>query len=268
MEYQVAEHEGIVALRVELENMRADHAQELLNFESRLEKLRKKLISSDKKQEAKLASLKKRIKNSRREIRTLKESIADKESNAEELEMRKKEGIELASDATVSVQLKTNTEMISNLKIENTRLKSEQAKYAKKMNKLTEQHEILKERCSNLGDDFSRHESQTQTQESVVDNLKNQLNDTKQIHRNMQKKVLEQQEKYMVEAKARFELQKTMAQIMNMLYNGCKKTAIVEEAQSIGFQAESVFKAEIANAEAKDEPSVAVTDVSDTSESS
>ena len=116
-----------------------------------------------------------------------------------------------------------------------------------------------------LGDSFDNLNYHAHKVHSKNDDLTSTRSSEVKLNQDLRDRVGKVQDKYLQQAEARLELQRTMARILNLIQDSCKNGNVVEEAIVLALQCETEAKSEMVALEIAtgEEPGLAGSDVSD-----
>lgn len=221
-------------------------------------RLKAEIAKADREAKIQITNVHQRADEMRAEIDEMKEVITGE--NSRNLREAKKE---LAQQHK---KLAESRKLIEFLKKENKKVRTAFDKVAtqheqlmNKSNKILDVNTKLGESFDNLNDDACNVDSKNQDLAST--RLSEQ-----ELNKQLRDKVLKTQGRYMEQASARLEFQRTMARILSLIQDDCKDANIVEDVVVLALQCETEAKSEMAALEiATGEPGLAGSDVSDSS---
>jgi len=257
LQRKLAERERLIELKRQVNARKEAILLEKEQLHARIAQLKDEIVSMDRVAKKKVEDSLQRAQDMRREIDDMKDRYEE-----EKRHLLNEPKTELAQQRK---KLEEGRKLITFLKKENTKIRSNFEKTAKQHEDLMSTSSKILDINSLLGGSFDDLNDEASKVHSKNSNLSSVRMSEKELNEDLRNKVTKVQDMYMDQANARLELQRSMARILNLIQENCRNGNVVEEAVVLALQCESEAKAEMAAVEiATGEPGLAGSDVSDT----
>ncbi|KAL7577779.1 hypothetical protein ACA910_010536 [Epithemia clementina (nom. ined.)] len=228
---------------------------------NRVEALRNAIQESDRSTKAKVADLRERRNKAQQEVDEYEEAMQEQENDREQRRFK-------VVQTEQQKKLAENKKLIEFLRQEGKKSRTVYDKLKKKWDALKHSNDLLEESNSTICCDFDGLNEETRVVNDSMHDISFVLDKTRQQNKQLRQKVFEIQEKYVAQAEARLEYQKTMARIMEMIQERSRKRSLTEHAVVVALNCEAETKSIMCALEAETEPNLLMSDVSEVSESS
>ena len=237
--------------------LKEEHNAELNELKRQIEQLQEAIAESDRSTKAQVAAFRERQREMRHEMDRYEEEIEVHNSREQrwirvvEKEQKKK--------------LEENKKLIEYLRKEAKKGRKAQEKAQAKRDKLQDQKVKLQESNSTLCVDFDDLNEQAIYFNEKMEDVSCVLDKAIKQNKQLRRQVFMAQEEYMDEVEVRSEYQKAMARIMEMIQKRCPRGNGRQDALITGLDCQAECKSIMCVLEAKAEPNMILSDVSESS---
>jgi myosin V len=251
-----AEAERLAKLAKERAERRAACKQGLQSMADQLNMIEKSCAAFAREQDRKVQEARARNERSRQEIQMMKLRFAQEEDEG----VRQRQS-ELAEQRKM---LEENDKLIAYLKKENRRARKEQLKVQMKLETETEKNKKLSGAFDSVSETLEYEKELAARVATARSTMKVSIEEAKVENKYFNGLVSKQQEMYMTQAKARLQLQKSLAKILTLVQEKIRDRSLVEETVVTALKAEALSKSVMAALDVESlEPDLTSSDISE-----
>lgn len=251
-----AEAERLAKLAREAAERRAARQLELQKMADQIAVLEKSFEQFSREQDRKVREATERNKQSRNELEAMKLRFAQ-----DEVEGVKHRQIKLTEQRKM---LEEDDKLIAYLKKENTRARKERLKVRTKLDAEAKRNKIIEDTNASIAESLGYEQELAERGAKALAAAKDGIAEAKLENKTLNGLVSKQQNMYMTQAKARLQLQKSLATILTVVQENIRDRTLVEDSVVTALKAEAFSKSVMAALDvASLEPDLTGSDISE-----